>query len=146
MRFDDFRIPSMFCSPARLDPASDAVSSCCMLAILRMVAVSFACGVLMFNSRAAEAEGPRAARSVHWGWPAPDAEIFCTSMMVDRSAPGSYFMACGWNTGYFGIQELTNGKKVIIFSVWDPSKGDNPNEVKAEERVECLFNEPEMRI
>src|SRR5207342_759091 len=83
---------------------------------------------------------------VHWGWPAPDAEIFCTSMMVDRSVPGSYFMACGWNTGYFGIQELASGKKVILFSVWDPTKGDNANNVKAEERVECLYNDPEMRI
>src|SRR5262245_2753197 len=95
---------------------------------------------------AAEPAGPRAARSVHWGWPAPDAEVFCTSMIVDQSVPGSYFMACGWNTGYFGIQELANGKKVIIFSVWDPTKGDNPNEVKSEERVECLYNDLEMRI
>lgn len=55
-------------------------------------------------------------------------------------------MACGWNTGYFGIQELANGKKVILFSVWDPVKGDKPNAVKAEERVECLYNDPEMRI
>jgi hypothetical protein len=95
---------------------------------------------------AAEQTGPRAARSVHLGWPAPDAEIFCTSMTVDQSVPGSYFMACGWNTGYFGIQELANGKKVIIFSVWDPTKGDKANEVKAEERVECLFSDPLMRI
>ena len=95
---------------------------------------------------AAEAKEPRAARSVHWGWPAPDAEIFTTRMIVDRSTPGSYFMACGWNTGYFGIQELGNGRKVIIFSVWDPTKGDDPNRVKTEERVECLFSDPEMRI
>ena len=99
---------------------------------------------LIINS--AEPTGPRAARSVHWGWPAPDAEIFTTSMIVDESVPGSYFMACGWNTGYFGIQELANKRKVIIFSVWDPSKGDDPNAVTPEQRVECLFNDPEMRI
>ena len=94
----------------------------------------------------AEPTGPRAARSVHWGWPAPDAELFTTSMIVDQSVPGSYFMACGWNTGYFGIQELADKRKVIIFSVWDPSKGDDPNAVTPEQRVECLFNDPEMRI
>ena len=99
---------------------------------------------LTLNS--AEPTGPRAARSVHWGWPAPDAELFTTSMIVDQSVPGSYFMACGWNTGYFGIQELANKRKVIIFSVWDPSKGDDPNAVTPEQRVECLFNDPEMRI
>lgn len=95
---------------------------------------------------AAEAQRPRAARSVHWGWPAPDAELFVTSMIIDRSTPGSYFMACGWNTGYFGLQELGNGKKVIIFSVWDPTQGDDPNKVDATERVECLYNDLQMRI
>lgn len=105
-------------------------------------------GVLCLAAHGAEPEGkdPRAARSVHWGWPAPDAQLFSTSMIVDRSVPGSYFMACGWNTGYFGIQELGNGQKVIIFSVWDPTQGDNPNEVQPEQRVECLFSDPEMRI
>ncbi|HEV8544522.1 MAG TPA: DUF3472 domain-containing protein [Verrucomicrobiae bacterium] len=96
--------------------------------------------------QAAEPGQPRAARSVHLGWPGPEAEIFCNSMVVDRSVPGSYFMACGWDTGYFGIQELGDGKKVIIFSVWDPTKGNDPNKVESEQRVECLFNDPEMRI
>lgn len=89
---------------------------------------------------------PRAARSVHWGWPAPEAQIFTTAMIVDESTPGSYFMACGWDTGYFGIQELADGRKVIIFSVWDPTQGDDPSKVEAGERVECLFSDPAMRI
>lgn len=96
--------------------------------------------------KGAQTVQPRAARSVHWGWPAPDGEIFCTSMIVDRSEPGSYFMACGWSSGYFGIQELGDGRKVILFSVWDPARGDDPNQVQASERVQCLFNDPEMRI
>jgi hypothetical protein len=98
------------------------------------------------NARRGDSGKPRAARSVHWGWPAPEAEIFSTSMIVDDSVPGSYFMACGWNTGYFGIQELGDGRKVIIFSVWDPTKGDDPKQVEVTERVECLFSDPEMRI
>lgn len=97
-------------------------------------------------SQAAEPSEPRAARSVHWGWLAPEAELFCTAMVVEQSVPGSYFMACGWNTGYFGIQELADGRKVILFSVWDPTEGDDPNKVAAGERVECLFSDPAMRI
>lgn len=113
--------------------------------MLKQLVTLFAlCTALHLNS--AEPTGPRAARSVHWSWPAPDAEIFTTGMIVDQSVPDSYFMACGWNTGYFGIQELANKRKVIIFSVWDPSKGDDPNSVTPEQRVECLFNDPEMRI
>ena len=67
---------------------------------------------------AAEPQPFRAARSVHWGWAAPDATLFYNEMVIDQSTTGSYFMACGWNTGYFGIQELGDGKKVAIFSVW----------------------------
>jgi hypothetical protein len=89
---------------------------------------------------------PRAARSVHLGYQAPDAMLFYNEMTVLESTPGSYFMAAGWNTGYFGIQELTDGRKVILFSVWDPTPGDDPNAVKQEERVECLYNAPDVRI
>jgi hypothetical protein len=68
-------------------------------------------------------------------------------MTVEQSTPGSYFMAVGWNTGYFGIQELNAAtNKVVIFSVWDPSKGDNANAVPAEQRVEVLHSDPGVRI
>lgn len=67
-------------------------------------------------------------------------------MIIDESTPGSYFMACGWNTGYFGLQELANAKKVAIFSVWDPTKGDDPNAVDAAERVELLHEGEGVRI
>lgn len=105
-----------------------------------------ALAIVLTQSMAADPAAPRAARSVHWGWLAPEGELFYNEMIVDKSTPGSYFMACGWNTGYFGIQELGNGKKVVIFSVWDPTKGDNPEAVKLEERVECLHSDPAMRI
>lgn len=39
---------------------------------------------------------------------------------IEKSVPGSYFCAIGFNCGYFGIQELLDGRKVAIFSVWDP--------------------------
>lgn len=92
-------------------------------------------------------EGPaRAARSVHLAWQAPDAEAFLLDMVVESSTPGSYFMACGWNTGYFGIQELGNRRKVAIFSVWDPTRGDDPSAVRAEDRVELLHQAPGVRI
>ncbi len=95
---------------------------------------------------AASAKPPRAARSVHLGWQSTDAEIFYLEAAVEKSTTGSYFMACGWNTGYFGIQELGNGKKVVIFSVWDPTKGDNPNAVPVEQRVELLHHGEGVRI
>ena len=89
---------------------------------------------------------PRAARSVHLGWQAPEADWFYLEMTVRESVPGSYFMACGWNTGYFGIQELGDRRKVVIFSVWDPTRGDDPNQVAAEDRVELVAQRPDVRI
>lgn len=91
-------------------------------------------------------EPPRAARSVHLQWTAPEVEAFYLEATVERSTAGSYFMACGWSGGYFGIQELRGAKMVAIFSVWDPTKGDDPNAVKPEERVELLHEGEGVRI
>src|SRR3569832_2057731 len=93
-------------------------------------------GISLFGSgKAEQTEEIRAARSVHLSYPAPDGTLFYNEMVVDESVNGSYFMACGWNTGYFGIQQLDAPEdKVVIFSVWDPTQGDDPNAVKPEER------------
>jgi hypothetical protein len=81
---------------------------------------------------------PRAARSVHLHYPAPEADAFYNELTVEKSVPGSYFMACGFGHGYFGIQELARGRKVVLFSVWDPTKGDDAKNVPLEQRVEVL--------
>ncbi|MFH5806078.1 DUF3472 domain-containing protein [Alienimonas sp. DA493] len=78
----------------------------------------------------------RACRSVHLRLPAPPAEAFYQEMTVRQSAPGTYFMAGGWNRGYFGVQELANGEKLALFSVWEPPAGQNPDLVPEDRRVE----------
>ena len=91
--------------------------------------------------------GPaKAARSVHLQWTADEVRAFYLEATVEQSTGGSYFMACGWSGGYFGIQELRDGKKVAIFSVWDPTKGDDPNAVTPEQRVELLHQGEGVRI
>ena len=67
-------------------------------------------------------------------------------LIVERTTPGSYFMACGWSGGYFGVQELGNGQRVAIFSVLDPTKGDDPKAVRPEDRVELLHEGAGVRI
>ena len=81
---------------------------------------------------------PRAARSVHLGYVALSGAAFYNEVTVEKSTPGSYFMVCGFRHGYFGIQELANSKKVVLFSVWDPTKGDNPKAVPESQRVEVI--------
>ncbi|MCC2672723.1 MAG: hypothetical protein K0Q72_5195 [Armatimonadetes bacterium] len=93
----------------------------------------------------ADTPAPRAARSVHLSYPAPDSSLFYNEVTVDESVPGSYFCAAGFAHGYFGMQELGNGKKVVIFSIWEPGKQDDPNAVPADRRVELLAKGPGVR-
>src|SRR4051812_2652823 len=87
-----------------------------------------------------------ACRSVHLSYPAPEGVAFYNEMTVEKSADGTYFMACGFSKGYFGIQEKADGKKVVIFSVWDPTAGDDPKKVKDELRVKTLHQGEGVRI
>lgn len=86
-----------------------------------------------------------ACRSVHLGYPAGEGVAFYNEVAVAESAPGTYFMVCGWNKGYFGVQELGNGKKLLIFSVWDSGQND-PKAVDPEKRVKLLHKDEKVRI
>ena len=87
-----------------------------------------------------------ACRSVHLGYPGPIAVSFYNEVSIEQSAPGTYFMVSGWSKGYFGMQELGNGKKVILFSVWDPGDQDDPKSVKDEQRVKLLHKGDGVRV
>ncbi|MEI6514758.1 MAG: DUF3472 domain-containing protein [bacterium] len=88
---------------------------------------------------------PRAARSVHLSYQVPKASAFYNELTVEQSTRGSYFMACGFQDGYFGIQDLGGGRKVVLFSVWDAESGDNPDTVQKEKKAEIIFKAPEVR-
>lgn len=91
----------------------------------------------------------KACRSVHLWYDAPEGVAFFTEMKVEQSYKGSYFMATGFNMGYYGIQELYDGKKLLIFSIWDPvGQGDqvNPDSVEAEKRVKLLYKDEKVRV
>ena len=94
-----------------------------------------------------EPKEPHAARSVHLGFPAPEATVFYNEVTVEESVPGSYFMACGFKHGYFGIQELSGpDDKVVLFSIWDPGEQNDPNSVPADRRVEVLHHDKDVRV
>jgi hypothetical protein len=86
-----------------------------------------------------------ACRSVHLGYPADEGVAFYNELTVDRSAPGTYFMVCGWDKGYFGMQELGNGKKLLLFSVWDSGQND-AKAVAADKRVRLLHKDAKVRV
>jgi hypothetical protein len=100
---------------------------------------------MIFSTPAAAQARQTACRSVHLWYKAPEAVAFYNEVTVERSAPGTYFCVCGWDKGYFGIQELGNGKKVIIFSVWDSDQNDK-SAVDEEKRVKLLHKDEKVRI
>ena len=97
-------------------------------------------------ARADEPLAGIACRSVHLQYAASDAAVFYNEVKVERTAPGSFFMVCGFSRGYFGLQELADGKKLVIFSVWEPGDQNDPNEVTAERRVKTVYQGAKVRI
>lgn len=93
----------------------------------------------------ASPNAPTAARSIHLWYAAPEANCFYNEVTVERSTLGSYFMACGFKGGYFGIQDKDIGKRAL-FSVWDAWAGDDKNAVPEERRVETVFQGDGVQI
>ena len=89
-----------------------------------------------------------ACRSVHLAYDVPgvDNVAFYNELTPERSAPGTYFCALGFNHGYFGLQELADGKKLVIFSVWDPGDQNDPNRVDPARRVQLLHRADDVRV
>ena len=115
-------------------------------ASLYIMVVVFVCLWSSACPLGAEEKSPRAARSVHLWYPADQGVVYYNEVTVEKSYPGSYFCVCGFKHGYFGIQELGQGKKVVIFSVWDPGRQNNPNAVPEDRRVKVLHEGQGVRV
>lgn len=81
----------------------------------------------------------RNAASVHLFYPQPKdekIEAFYCEITGLEDPLWTYYMACGWHRGYFGMQVNSPNERRIIFSVWD--SGDEAvdrDKVSAENRV-----------
>lgn len=84
----------------------------------------------------------RNAASVHLKYPVePDVKVgafYCEMTGVDEPV-NTYYMACGWHRGYFGMQVNSLTERRIIFSVWD-SGGEavDRKKVSEEHRVKLV--------
>lgn len=138
----DYLLPDLFVMKPCIGPG--CISSGMTLAgILLMASVYLWWPV---HGIASEKSQPRAARSVHLWYPAEEGIVYYNEVTVEKSYPGSYFCVCGFNHGYFGIQELWEGRKIVIFSVWDPGDKNNPDAVSVDRRVKVLHEGQGVRI
>ena len=84
----------------------------------------------------------RNAASVHLAYPIErDTKVsaFYCEMTGLEDPIWSYYMACGWHRGYFGMQVNSPTERRIIFSVWDSgNEGIDRNKVASENRVQLV--------
>jgi len=85
----------------------------------------------------------RRGPSVHLGYQLPDsvkAEWFYNEVTVPKGNDilGSYFMACGFNEGYFGMQVNSPTERHILFSVWSPFNTDDPKTIPEDQKIIML--------
>lgn len=84
----------------------------------------------------------RNAASVHLVYPTPkdvSVSAFYCEMTGLEDPVWTYYMACGWHRGYFGMQVNSPTERRIIFSVWDSgNEAVDRDRVQAEDRVQLI--------
>ena len=84
----------------------------------------------------------RRGPSVHLGYTLPkeNVEWFYNEIVVPEEGdiPSSYYMACGFGQGYFGMQNNAPHKRRVLFSVWSPFETDNPADIPDSLRVQLV--------
>ena len=109
-----------------------------------LVAAAFAVALAPLL-RANERLAGIACRSVHLAYPAEKSLAFYNEVTPLHSATGTYFCVCGWDKGYYGMQEVGSGKRLLIFSVWDSSSND-PGAQPEARRTKLLYKDERTRI
>ncbi|MCK5442049.1 MAG: DUF3472 domain-containing protein [Maribacter sp.] len=86
----------------------------------------------------------RRGPSVHLNYEIPeevgDIEWFYSELMIpkDQDVIGSYFMANGFNHGYFGIQVNSSTERRVLFSIWSPYQTDNPADIPEDYKIKLM--------
>ena len=57
---------------------------------------------------------------------------------VHNDIVGSYFMATGFDGGYFGIQVNSSTERRVLFSIWSAYKTDDPSAIPADYKITSL--------
>jgi hypothetical protein len=90
----------------------------------------------------------RRGPSVHLDYtvPASNTEWFYNEVTVPvgNDVLGSYFMADGFNVGYFGMQVNSPTERHILFSVWSPFKTDDPKAIPDSQKIIMLKKGPNV--
>lgn len=92
-------------------------------------------------------QNPKAACTVNLVYDAGQSDIYYIEMRIDETADNSSFMPCGWENGYFGLQQY-NGedKRAFNFSVWNGALDPADATTVPDTRVEVLYSDPKTIV
>src|SRR5687768_1482267 len=91
-------------------------------------------------------QAPKAARTVHMVYDAVEADMYYSEMRIEQSADNSFFVPCGWENGYFGLQQFDGEeKRALNFAVWNPENMDLPEAMK-NAPVEVVYANPSVVV
>ena len=80
--------------------------------------------------------------------PKEDIEWFYNEVIVPEEGdiPSSYYMACGFGQGYFGMQNNSPYPRRVLFSVWSPFETDDPADIPDSLRVQLVKKGENVKI
>jgi hypothetical protein len=68
---------------------------------------------------------PKAARTATLVYEIGEADLYYGEMIVQKTTDGSFFMACGWDDGVFGLQQYVGEEqRSVVFAVWNGGEQD----------------------
>lgn len=89
-------------------------------------------------------EPRRNAASVHLMYPTPkdtNIALFYNEVTAVEDPVATFYMACGFSRGYFGMQVNSAKERRIIFSIWDAGSGQNAKDrttVAADDQTQLI--------
>lgn len=116
---------------------------------LRQLAALELSGPAILGAHASTVER-RNASSVHLGYDVPaahrdDVTWFYLELSARTDPLWTYYMATGWQRGYFGMQVNSASERRVIFSVWDAGdEAIDRSKVTADDRVQLLAKGPDV--
>lgn len=112
--------------------------------VMKLLAMLICMVAGLTEANALRNDPSKQARSVHLFYmpQVRQPESATVTMTVREAQKNSFYMALGWDCGYFGLQDY-DGTHIFIFSVWEPSDPSDYNarekDVPEDQRAKVLF-------
>jgi hypothetical protein len=118
------------------------IKACACLFLIAFGDLSMLHAQLLKPSASSTNGPPKAAATVNLVYDAAQADIYYIEMRIDQTTDNSFFVPCGWENGYFGLQQFNGeNKRAFNFAVSNPLL-DPADEGPPDNPVEVVYSDP----